>query len=146
MAVEIVRETSAPVGRVWSVLTDWPRHGAHVPLTRLTVTGPPGVGQEIDAATRLGPFAFHDVMRVDEWEPPTDGSAGHVVLTKIGRVLSGSARIEVAPHGSVARVAWAELVRPRPDLLGRAVGPLADVAARVLFGRTVDGLLREAAE
>ena len=145
MVVEIERQTAVAAARLWDVLTDWPRHGRYVPCTRLEVTSAPGPGQQVDAITQLGPIDLvHDVMVVQEWSPPLGDAPGVVQLTKIGRVLGGSARIEVHTRSGGSRVTWREEVWPRPAWLGAVLAPAFDLAARPLFGRTLDGLIREA--
>ncbi|AKU17647.1 SRPBCC family protein [Luteipulveratus mongoliensis] len=142
--VEIVRETPVPAARLWAVVTDWPRQGEHVPLTRLVVTGGEGVGQVVDAVTGVGRVVIHDPMRVVVWSPPTTTDAGVVRFEKFGRVFGGSAQIEVAPVAGGSRLTWQEEVWPRPERLGRLLAPVTDRAAKLLFGRTVDHLVARA--
>ncbi|WP_050668769.1 SRPBCC family protein [Luteipulveratus halotolerans] len=144
MPVQIVRTSPVAAERLWEVFVDWPRHGAYVPLSRLEVTGRPGVGQVVDAITRLGPLEVHDTMRVDIWQPPSRERPGVALLTKTGRVLSGFGRLEITATGAGSRVQWDEDVRPRPAWLGRLTAPVATVPTRMLFARVVDGLVREA--
>lgn len=132
------RVVPLPVEQAWLRLTDWPRHGDVVPLTRITVRTPPptGVGTVFVARTGVGPLAFEDPMEVAEWRPPT-----RCRLVKRGGFVTGWAEIEVLPHGEGhARVVWREelAVRPLPALFDRPLGR----AAQWMFGRAVDGLLR----
>src|SRR5258708_29242872 len=48
----------------WRRLTDWPRHAAVVPLTRVTVRTPPptGEGTVFVARSGVGPLVFDDPM------------------------------------------------------------------------------------
>ena len=63
--IEIVREVRLDPAEAWARLTDWPRHGDFVPLTRITLTP-----QGFDAFTGVGPIGFHDPMDVVEWREP----------------------------------------------------------------------------
>lgn len=134
MAVfRVVRHTPLSPAETWRRLTDWPRHGDVVPLTRVTVrTAPPGGrGTVFVARTGVGRLGFDDVMEVVAWEPPV-----RCRLEKRGAVVRGWAEISVVPEGGGARVVWCEELRARwvPDA---ALGP----AGRWMFGRAVEGLL-----
>ncbi|MEU8574191.1 SRPBCC family protein [Streptomyces asoensis] len=127
----------------WRRLTDWPAHGDVVPLTRVTVvTRPPArEGTVFVARTGLGPLGFDDRMEVTVWQPPSDGGPGRCRLDKRGRVVLGWAEIEVRPEpGGRTRVVWREDVRVR--FLPSLFDPLLATAARAMFGRAADGLLR----
>ncbi|MFE7980400.1 SRPBCC family protein [Streptomyces shenzhenensis] len=139
------RTAPLPVDEAWRRLTEWPRHGDAVPLTRVAVvSGPPTrVGTRIVARTGIGPFAFDDPMEVTVWCPPADGEPGLVRLAKRGRVVLGWAELEVRPGpGGRTRVLWREDLRIRglPPLFD----PLLTRAARAVFGRAVNSLLRRA--
>ncbi|MFD0318073.1 SRPBCC family protein [Streptomyces flavalbus] len=137
------RTAPLPSPESWRRLTDWPRHGAVVPLTRVTVeTAPPTrEGTVLVARSGVGPLAFDDRMEVVEWRPPTDGTAaGRCRLEKRGRVVRGWAEIEVRPGpGSGSRVVWREEIGVR--FLPRVADPLLRGASRVVFGRAVERLL-----
>jgi hypothetical protein len=114
-----------------------------VPLTRVTATPPPptGEGTVVVARTGVGPLAFDDRMEVTVWRPPADGEPGLCRLEKRGRVVLGWAEIEVRPGpGGRTRVLWREEVGVR--FLPGVFDPLLGAAARAMFGRAVDGLLR----
>lgn len=137
------RTAPLPVEEAWRRLTEWPRHAAVVPLTRVTVvTSPPTrQGTVFVARSGLGPLSFDDRMEVTVWRPPTDDEPGLCRLEKRGRVVTGWAEIEVRPGpGGRSRVIWQEELRVRflPGLFDR---PLA-WAARSVFGRAVNALLR----
>ncbi|MCD0484484.1 SRPBCC family protein [Streptacidiphilus sp. ASG 303] len=138
----IERLTALPPDEAWRRLTDWERHAAHVPMTRITVTTPPPnrAGTAFTARTAVGGVGFDDPMEVVAWEPPAAGRPGRCRLEKRGRTVTGWAEIEVAPHGAGSRVVWTEEARVR------GVPALFDApsrwAGRLLFGRAVDGLLR----
>ncbi|WP_055531558.1 SRPBCC family protein [Streptomyces graminilatus] len=139
----IERTVPLPLDEAWARLTEWPRHGSVVPLTRVTVlTAPPTrEGTVFVARSGLGPLAFDDRMEVTVWRPPAGDSPGLCRLEKRGRVVLGRAEIEVLPGpGGRSRVVWREELRVPllPSLFDR---PLAG-AARYVFGRAVNRLLR----
>ncbi|CAL9595728.1 SRPBCC family protein [Streptomyces sp. enrichment culture] len=136
------RTVPLPLDEVWHRLTQWPRHGDVVPLTRVTVATPPptGAGTVVVARSGAGPLAFDDRMEITVWRPPADGEPGLCRLEKRGRVVLGWAEIEVRPEpGGRARVLWREELGVR--FLPRAADPLLGAAARAVFGRAVDRLL-----
>ncbi|MGP3968952.1 SRPBCC family protein [Streptomyces sp. 6N223] len=146
MAVfRVARSSSLPAAEAWRRLTDWPRHGAHVPLTRVTVEppGPTRPGTLIVARTGLGRFAFDDPMEVVRWAPPTENAPGLCRLVKRGRVIAGWAEIEVRPRDGRCQVAWREEIRLRrpPRLLDAP----AAWSGRLVFGRLVRALLGDGA-
>ncbi|MEU6980690.1 MULTISPECIES: SRPBCC family protein [unclassified Streptomyces] len=146
----VERTVALPPAEVWRRLTDWPAHGAQVPFTRTTVltAGPNAVGTRFTARTGLGRLAFDDPMEVVVLEPPAPGRTGVCRLVKLGRVVLGEASFEVSdaagalsagePSGS--RVVWTEELRLRG--VPAAFDPVLALAGRVLFGRALDGLLR----
>lgn len=146
----VERSVALPPAEVWRRLTDWPAHGAQVPFTRTTVltAGPNAVGTRFTARTGVGRLAFDDPMEVVVLEPPAPGRTGVCRLVKRGRVVLGAASFEVSaetgagisggPAGS--RVVWVEELRLRG--VPAAFDPVLAFAGRVLFGRALDGLLR----
>lgn len=133
----IAARTPLVPAEAWRRLTDWERHAAQVPLTRITVTTPPptGRGTVFVARTRLGRFGFDDPMEVVDWQPPH-----HCRLEKHGRVVTGWAEIDVreAPGGG-AYVGWTEDLRVRG--LPRFCDPLLGRAGRAVFRRAMRALL-----
>ncbi len=138
-------DVAAPGPAVWDRLTDWPAHSRWIPLTRvrtLTTSGE-GVGARFVGRTGLGPMAFDDPMEVTSWQPPTGSRAGHCSVRKLGRVVRGSARFDVAPAPGGCRVTWWEevgLPLPTPGPVGRLVA----VLGRMAFTRTLQAMAREA--
>ncbi len=93
-----------PPEGVWEQLWDLDRHTAAVPLTR--VRGEEGelrLGSRFVARTAVGPIGFDDVMIVDAWEPPS-----LAVISKCGRVLTGTITVELAAEGEGTRVVWTQ--------------------------------------
>ncbi|WP_406055785.1 SRPBCC family protein [Streptomyces sp. NBC_01077] len=141
-------ERTVPLGpeEVWRRLTDWPAHGRQVPLTRTRVLtpGPNRAGTRFTARTGIGRLSFDDPMEVVRWEPPGAGAgrSGVCRLEKSGRVVRGWALVEVTEMaGGGSRVVWTEELSVRG--VPRAFDPVLAWAGRALFGRAVDGLLRE---
>ncbi|MFF8814822.1 SRPBCC family protein [Streptomyces pactum] len=135
------RRSPLPPAEAWRRVTDWPRHSAHVPLTRLS-TEPPGptrTGTVVLARTGRGRLGFDDPMEVVRWEPPGPDGTGRCRLVKRGRVVVGWAEIEVRPDGAGSVVSWREEARVR--LLPRLFDPPTAWAGRRIFGRVVDTLL-----
>ncbi|MER8045897.1 SRPBCC family protein [Streptomyces sp. NPDC094032] len=143
----IERTVPLPPAEVWRRLTDWPAHGARVPFTRTTVltAGPNAVGTRFTARTGVGRLAFDDPMEVVTLEPPAPGRTGVCRLVKLGRAVRGSASFEVtgaegADGSAGSRIVWVEELRLRG--VPAALDPVLALAGRVLFGRALDGLLR----
>lgn len=143
MAVfRIGRTTGLPAGECWRRVTDWPAHGAQVPLTVVEVVSasPTGVGTVFVARSALGRFGVDDPMEVVAWRPPSPGRPGRCRLEKRGRPITGWAEIEVHEKGSGSVVLWVEELRF--PLLPSALDPLVARVGRRVFGRALDGMLR----
>ncbi|MFF4169676.1 SRPBCC family protein [Streptomyces sp. NPDC001744] len=143
-AFRVERTVPSAPEEVWRRLTDWPAHGRRVPLTRTRVLtpGPNGPGTRFTARTGIGRLSFDDPMEVVRWEPPAAGRPGACRLEKSGRVVRGWALIEVAEApGGGCRVVWTEELSVRG--VPGALDPVLARAGRFLFGRALDGLLRE---
>lgn len=139
----VERTAPLPLAEAWHRLTEWPRHGAAVPLTRVTVLTPPPTaeGTVFVARTGVGPLSFADPMEVTVWRPPRDGEPGFCRLEKRGRVVRGWAELEVRPGpGGRARVSWREEIGIR--FLPSLFDGVLHGAARRMFGRAVNRLLR----
>jgi hypothetical protein len=136
VAFTVGADTALSPEAAWARVTDWPDHGAYVPLTRVRVAtpGPTGVGTVFVARTAVGPLGFDDPMEVVEWDPPR-----HCRIEKRGRVLAGWAELTVEPRPSGARVTWRE--EAVPTRFGRRLGRLSDVAGRRVFGRVLRRLV-----
>jgi len=125
--IEIVRGVPFTPEEAWRRLTDWERHGDLVPLTRVIRTA-----GGFTARTGLGPLGFDDPMEIVEWREPR-----FCRLEKRGRLVRGWAELSVVPAPGGSEVTWREEIGVPgvPDGLTRP-------AARLLFARTLDGLLR----
>ncbi|MDQ0841162.1 SRPBCC family protein [Streptomyces sp. V1I6] len=137
----IGRFTALSAAECWLKVTDWPAHGAAVPLTAVTVSGPgpAGVGTTVVARSGAGRFGFDDPMEIVEWEPPSAGRRGRCRLEKRGRVVTGWAEIEVHGTDSGSVVLWVEELRL--PLLPRLLDRLVARAGRLVFARALDELL-----
>ncbi|MEE4540563.1 SRPBCC family protein [Streptomyces sp. V4-01] len=138
----IERTTPLPPAEAWRRLTDWQRHAAAVPLTRITVPTPPpaGAGTVVLARTGVGRLGFDDPMRITAWRP--EGPERHCRLEKTGRTVTGWAEIDVSPDphgGSGAAVRWREDLQVRG--VPRALDGVTAQVGRRVFGRVVDLLL-----
>ncbi|MGW2703152.1 SRPBCC family protein [Streptomyces sp. NPDC001340] len=139
------RTVPLPLDEAWRRLTEWPRHGDVVPLTRITVVTPAPTreGTRFVARSGLGPLSLNDPMEVTVWHPPVDDEPGLCRLEKRGRIVLGWAEIEVRPGpGGRARVVWREELRVR--FLPRFFDGVVQRTSRAVFGRAVNRLLRRA--
>jgi polyketide cyclase/dehydrase/lipid transport protein len=143
----VTREVRAPARELWDLIVDWPRHGGWIPLTSMSVDerGGHGVGSTFVGRTQIGRVGFDDRMTVVAWRPPEGDAVGRVRITHDGRVIGGSAEIEVRPVTATRCVAsWWEDVEILPGLpaaaaraLGLVTGPANVLAGRLLFGRVL---------
>ncbi|AZK92813.1 MULTISPECIES: SRPBCC family protein [Streptomyces] len=140
-AFRLERTVAYGTAEAWRRVTDWRAHAALMPWTALTsvVPEPPGPGTVFTVRTGVGRAGFDDPMEIVEWSPPSGAGPGRFRLVKRGRVIRGWAVVEVRPEGSGSVVVWTEEARLRgvPGRLSARVG-------RVLFGRALDALLRNA--
>ncbi|MGV9775192.1 SRPBCC family protein [Streptosporangium sp. NPDC003464] len=142
--ISVSVEAAAEPERVFSVLTDWPRHGEWMVLTRARVAAGDGrsVGSRLAAFSGLGPVGFLDTMEITEWDPPTAVAVRHT-----GRLVRGTGVFRVLPregggstivweeeldlpYGPAGRLGW-PLVRPlSAALLRLSLRRLADLSGR----------------
>lgn len=139
------REVAADPVRTWERLTDWRAHGRWVPLTTMSVrsdTG--GVGTVFVGRSGVGRLAFDDVMEVVRWEPPTATRAGTAGIAHRGRVVLGTAEVQVVPlPGGRCRVRWTEDVAVLSRQLSRPLLPLLVLGGRLAFGHVLAEVARE---
>ncbi|MDM8083343.1 SRPBCC family protein [Cellulomonas cellasea] len=146
--VAVARVLPLPAAEAFALLVDLRHHVRWIPMTRVEVPpGPPRVGAHVTAVSgplaRRGAPGLVDRMRIDRLDPPdaATGSPGVAVLTKLGPILRGSARIVVAAAGpGHSRVTWSE----RVWLAGLV--PAAALVAPVLRGMLALALARVARE
>ena len=143
----IERIVAVPPSQMWGVVTDWAGYARWMPLTTMRLDqGPARVGWTFAGMTGVGRLRFSDVMRITEWEPPSETGAAAFRLVKVGRLLAGWAEVSVLPiaGGGQTRLLWRENIVIRPVWLGRLLAPLADPFNRALFTRVVDAMAAEA--
>jgi hypothetical protein len=133
------------VERVWARITDWPRHGGWVPLTKVTVTSPrpDGLGAVFVGRTGLGPLGFDDPMEVVAWTPPEEGRPGYCKVRKLGRVVLGWAEFTVEPADGGSSVRWTEDIELVPVRLTSPFAGLIATAGRLGFGSALRKMARE---
>lgn len=128
--LEVAVVSSAQPATVWSVLTDWPRQSAWIPLTSVRVRGEassgPGVRVEALSGFWLGrlPVGLLDRFVVTGWTPPTDGP-GELEVLHLGPYFTGVGVFRVEPVSAGTRISAVEVF----DLpLGRLTEPMLRVA------------------
>jgi len=85
-------------------------------------------------------------MEVVEWREPAAGRPGLVRLEKQGRVVLGSAEIEVeGTPGGGSEVRWTEDVQIVPVRLTRPFGRIVAALGRRAFERSLRAMARELA-
>jgi hypothetical protein len=130
MRAELRREieVGVPAGRLWELVTDWPRQREWVPGTRVeSVAGPSrAVGERFRAWTGLGPPAlrlgFWDHMTVTGWCPPTTPDRpGWCEVLHTGKVVRGVGQLAVHPvTPGHSRMLWFEGLHLPAGALGRS--------------------------
>jgi hypothetical protein len=111
-------EVAAPASVVWGYVTDWPRQGEWIPMTRVeAVDAADGVGGQVRAWTGLGPVGFWDTMTITAWEEFADGS-GRCEVLHTGAVVSGDGEFAVVARGQdrCTFVWWERLTVPAGPL------------------------------
>lgn len=129
--------------QAWARLWDLQRHTEVIPLTTVALDPPATAlaeGAGFTGRTALGPLAFDDTMRVEQWVPPTGDDVGRAVVVKTGRLLGGRIHVEVAPTDAGARITWRQSVvlawLPAPlRLLEAPVARLAGPGYRLVLRR-----------
>jgi uncharacterized protein YndB with AHSA1/START domain len=139
------REVAADPLRTWERITDWQAHERWVPLTTMTLrTGTGGLGTVFVGRSGVGPLAFDDVMEVVRWEPPTATRAGTAGIAHRGRVVLGTAEVQVVPlPGGRCRVRWTEDIALLSRRLSRPLLLPLVVGGRLAFGHVLAEVARE---
>ncbi|MET8545971.1 SRPBCC family protein [Kitasatospora sp. NPDC004799] len=137
----LIRRTPLPPVECWERLTDWPRHGDRVPLTRVSAVRGDGreVGDVVLARTGLGPLGFDDPMELGDMVAPGPGRDGRCLLLKRGRPVRGWAELRVRAVGGGSAAVWTEELTVTS--LPRLLDPVLAGAGRLAFGRVLDDLL-----
>ncbi|MDP9844429.1 SRPBCC family protein [Streptosporangium lutulentum] len=126
--------------RVFSVLTDWPRHDEWMVLTRAHVAVGDGrsAGSRLEAFTGVGPVGFLDTMEITEWDPPRTVKVRHT-----GRLVRGTGTFRVSPReGGGSTIVWEEELDLPFGPVGRLgrplVGPLGAAMLRLSLRRLAE--------
>lgn len=137
--------THAPAQDAWEAITDWPGQTRWIPFTVVAIDADSpaqsGVGTRFTARTKLGPLVIDDAMEVVGWTPPGATTPGVCDITKHGRWILGSARLEVDPGrhpADLTTIRWIEDIRVRG--VPAIFNPLGSVVGTILFG----GVLKKA--
>ena len=139
------REVAAPADAVWARVTDWAAHGRWVPMTTMVITRDTGgVGTTFTGRSGIGPAAFDDPLEVVRWEPPTATRAGTAGLVHRGRLVLGTAEVQVVPlPGGRSRVRWTEDLALVDRRLSRAITLPLVVGGRASFALVLARMARE---
>jgi carbon monoxide dehydrogenase subunit G len=132
-------DVAAPASEVWDYLTDWPRQGEWVPLTRVEVVDrATGLGGTFRAWTGVGKVGFWDPMTITAWERLPEGG-GRCEVLHLGKLVKGEGEFTVLSRGpGSSRFVWAEVLVLPLGALGSAGWRLA----RPVAERVIDRALR----
>jgi polyketide cyclase/dehydrase/lipid transport protein len=136
-------DVEASARAVWDYVTDWPRQGEWVPLTRVErVDAAADVGGRFRAWTGLGPLGFWDPMTITAWERSGDGG-GRCEVLHLGTVVKGEGEFVVLARGPQAsRFVWAEVVDVPLGGVGAAGWRVARPVAERLLDRALHRMRR----
>jgi hypothetical protein len=121
---------------MFSVLTDWSRHGEWMILTHVHVTAGDGrsAGSRLAAFTGVGPVGFTDTMEITRWDPPRLVGVRHT-----GRLVRGTGTFRVLPReGGGSTIVWEEDLDLPFGPIGRLVGPLSAPLLRLSLRRLAE--------
>jgi carbon monoxide dehydrogenase subunit G len=132
-------DVAAPAAEVWNYITDWPRQGEWVPMTRVELVDPAtGLGGRIRAWTGIGPIGFWDPMTITGWER-LPGGGGRCEVLHRGRLVRGEGEFTVESRDDGgSRFVWAEVLVLPAGALGAAGWRVAKPVAE----RVIDQALR----
>jgi hypothetical protein len=132
-------DVAAPASEVWDYITDWPRQGEWVPLTRVEVVDrADGLGGTFRAWTGVGKVGFWDPMTITAWERLPEGG-GRCEVLHLGKLVKGEGEFTVLSRGpDSSRFVWAEVLVLPLGALGSAGWRLA----RPVGERVIDRALR----
>jgi hypothetical protein len=147
--VRLQREVDieAAARAVWDYVTDWPRQGEWVPLTRVErVDSAADVGGRFRAWTGLGPVGFWDPMTITAWDRDGDGG-GRCEVLHLGKVVKGEGEFAVVARGPRAsRFVWAEVVDVPLGGAGAAGWRVARPVLERVLDRGLDRMRRQVEE
>ena len=146
--VSVVREITAPVDRVWSLVTDLPRMGEWSPENQggewLNGASGPAVGAEFKGRNKNGKKAWSTKVKVVEFDAPRK----FVFALMVGKKSWCDWVYEVEPTATGSRVthSWIDHRSKFMSRLGKVVSGVADRAAhnRANMEVTLDNLAKAA--
>lgn len=145
----VTHEFDAPAWIVWAELTDWERHSAWIPATRVEVDDPDShvVGATFTGYTGCGPLTLVDRMRIAEISWTDVNATGECVVEKLGPVLHGTAGFSVTRSQAGSRVDWFEQVTVPylPAFLAPLAGKVGALGFRLAMKRLAKVIDRERA-
>lgn len=143
-SVTVRAHSAADPARLWRAASEFTRHAAYFPFTKVTVTSGAGdhVGDTILGTTRIGPITLADPMTITTYDAPH----GYAVR-KTGSVLTGEVQVQVHPDatGSTAgsEVVWTADVVPAWRW-ARIAGPVNTLISRAVYQHAVSAMARTA--
>lgn len=139
-SVTVRAHSTADPARLWRAASEFARHSAYFPFTRVTVTSGVGnqVGDTIVGTTRIGPITLADPMIITTYDAPH----GYAVR-KTGSVLTGEVQVQVRPDGDGSEVVWTADVVPAWRW-ARIAGPVNTLVSRAVYQHAVSAMARTA--
>lgn len=138
---------AAPAQQVWNYVTDWPRQGEWIPLTRVErLDAARSVGGRLRAWTGVGPAGFWDPMTIIAWEEFQDGAnegRARCEVLHTGNVVRGEAGFSVQAQGPAScRFTWWEHVDVPGGVLGHSLFRLVDPLNTRVLGAVLHKMAR----
>lgn len=128
VALIVSVDIAVPIERVWAEAADLASHSEWMADTESIeiLTGPKlGIGTQMIAATKVGPFRTNDTMEVVAWEEGKSIGVRHTgLITGEGRFI-----LDETPQGT--RFTWTEILS-FPWYLG---GPVTALVAKLVLQR-----------
>ncbi|KYH45978.1 SRPBCC family protein [Branchiibius sp. NY16-3462-2] len=139
-SVTVRAHSTADPGRLWRAASEFARHSAYFPFTKVTVTSGAGdqVGDTIVGTTRIGPVTLADPMTITTYDAPQA-----YAVRKTGSVLTGEVHVQVHPHGDGSQVVWTADVVPAWRW-ARIAGPVNTLISRAVYQHAVSAMARTA--
>jgi hypothetical protein len=121
MTVSVALTVAVPASaqQTWDAVTDWARQGEWMVGTKVSASGPAGIGQRLAAFTGMGRVGFLDTMEVTAWQPPARCEVLHT-----GRLVRGTGVFAVRSLGpDRSAFDWSEELELPLGALGRLGWP-----------------------
>lgn len=139
--VQVRAHSDADAAALWRAASEFDRHTAYFPLTRVSVTQGAGdrVGDRIEGLTVVGPLRLADPMTITTYDAPH-----HYTVRKTGEVLAGTVDVLVSPQGTGSEVVWTAQVAPARRWLARLGAPVNALVSRAVYQHAVNRMARTA--